>query len=234
MTECRTLIQGTRMRATLVDDCGAPVAGDCSTIVSDGFISVGMSDQVENGDDFKVKNAAGVFCVNQRSRPQLNWIEVTIDLCNVMPELLSLLSGSPLVYDDATPTPNAVGFGTDSDAYASANFALEVWTNIGRAKGVPVCSGGTARYGYLLLPWLIEGTIDDVKIENGPVNFSIKAITAEGHDWGVGPYDVVLDRLGAASPLIDALPTTRHRHIQFTSLAPPAAECACQELILAS
>lgn len=233
MSECPTLIQGTRLRATLVDACGAPVAGPCSTIVTDGFISVAMSDQIESPDEFKVKSAGGTFCVNQRSQPLLNWIETTISLCQVNPELLNMLSGSPLVYDDAI-TPNAVGFGTDSDTYASASFALELWTNMGRVRGQAACAGGATRYGYLLLPWLIEGTIGDVTVENGPVNFSVKTITSEGNDWGVGPYDVVYDSLGVASPLLVAIPTTRHRHVQFTSLAPPAVVCGCQELVIVS
>ncbi len=234
MAECRTLIQGTRLRATLVDSCGAPVGGACSTIVTDGFISVAMTDNVESPDEFKVKNASGSFCVNQRSLPLLNWIETTISLCQVNPELLSMLSGSPLVMDDASPTPNAVGFQTDSAAYASASFALELWTNIGRARGSAACPPGGTRYGYMLLPWLIEGAIGDVTVENGPVNFTVTTITAEGNDWGVGPYDVLLDAASAPSPLLEALPTTTHRHMQYTSLAPPAVVCGCQELVLAS
>lgn len=233
MAECLTLIQGTRLRATLIDECGAPAGGASSTVVTDGFVSVSMTDNVESPDEFKVKNASGEFCVNQRSAPLLNWIETKISLCQVSPELLNLLSGSPLIYDDALVTPNAVGVGTDSDTYASATFALELWTRIGRGRGA-ACAGGATRYGYLLLPWLIEGTIGDVKVENGPVNFEITAITSDGNDWGVGPYNVVNTRLGVASPLLTPIPSTRHRHLQFTSLAPPAVHCGFQTLVLAS
>lgn len=234
MSECRTLIQGTRLRATLVDACGAAVGGDCSTIVTDGFISVAMTDNVEAPDEFKVKNASGAFCINQRSTPELNWIETTIILCEIMPELISFLTGSPLVYDDATPTPNAIGFGTDSDTYATASFALELWTNIGRRRGQAACPTGTTRYGYLLLPWLLEGTLSDTTIENAPSQWTINTITSDGNDWGVGPYDMQLDSGGNPSPLFEAIPTTRHRHMQFTDLAPPDSLCACQELVLAS
>lgn len=233
MSECPTLIQGTRLRATLVDACGAPIGGSCAQVVTDGFISVSMTDNVEAPDEFKVKNAGGSFCVNQRSQPQLNWIETAIALCQVNPELLNFLSGSPLVYDDA-PTPNAVGFGTDGSTYASASFALELWTNLGRVRGTAACPTGGTRYGYLLLPWLIEGTIGDVTVENGPVNFTINTITSEGNDWGVGPYDVIVDAAGNPSPLLEAIPVDRHRHLQLTSLAPPDSVCGCQELIIPS
>lgn len=233
MSECRTLIQGTRMRATLIDDCGAPVAGDCAQIVTSGFISVAMTDNVEAPDEFKLKAASGDFCLNQRSQPELNWLDVSIILCEVMPELIQFLTGSPLVYDDAD-TPAAIGFGTDSDSYATASAALELWTNLGRRRGESACAGGTTRYGYLLLPWLLEGTMADTTIENGPAQWTINTITADGNDWGVGPYDMQLDRDGNPSPLFEAIPSTRHRHMQFTDLAPPDAFCGCQELVLAS
>lgn len=233
MSECPVLLQGTHLRATRIDECGAPVGGADGQVVTEGFISVAMSDQVESPDEFKQKTAGGDFCLNQRSQPLLNWIQATIAVCGVDPSLFEMLSGSRLVYDDSTP-PLAVGVGTDSDTYASASFALELWTRIGRRRGGPACGPGGTRFGYLLLPWLLEGTIGDVTVENGPVNFTIVTITSEGNDWGVGPYDVILDRLGVASPLLEPIPTTRHRHMQFTSLAPPVAACGYQELVLAS
>lgn len=233
MSECPVLIQGTRLRATLIDECGAPVGGACSQIVTDGFVSVSMSDNIESPDEFKLKTAGGNFCLNQRSQPLLNYIETKVALCQVMPELFSFLTGAPLVYDDAV-SPVAVGFGTDSDSYASASVALEVWTNMGKVRGQQACATGGQRWGYLLLPWLIEGTIDDVTIENGPVSFTLTTITSDGNDWGVGPYDVVTDRFGASSPLLQAIPSTRHRHLQITGLEPPEAACSCQELIIPS
>lgn len=234
MSDCVTLIQGTRLRATLIDECGAPIGGACSQFVTDGFVSVAMTDNIEAPDEFKVKNAGGVFCVNQRSKPELNWIDTVITLCKVNPELFGFLTGSPLVYDDTSPTPIAVGFGTDSDQYATASLALELWTNLGKVRGAAACGAGGTQFGYLLLPWLIEGTLGDLTIENGPVSFVVTTITSEGNDWGTGPYDVVNDVNGDPSPLLAAIPTTRHRHLQLTSLAPPDSFCGCQELIIPS
>lgn len=233
MADSLVLIQGTRLRATLVDACGAPIGGASSTVVSKGFVKVSMTDNVEAPEEFKQKNAGGEYEINQRAKPLLNWLEVKVNLITVAPELLNMLTGAPLIYDDAIPTPNAVGVGTDSDTYASASFALEVWTNIGRSKA-EACIGGQARYGYLLLPWLLEGVIGDIAIENGPVSFDVSAVTSEGNDWGIGPYNVRKDRLGVPRPLLAPIPTTRHRQIQFTTLAPPAAVNGFQSLVLAS
>lgn len=233
MADSLVLIQGTRLRATLVDACGAPIGGAKSTVVSKGFVSVSMTDNVESPEEFKQKNAGGEYEINQRAKPLLNWIETKINLITVAPELLNMLTGSTLVYDDATPVQNATGVGTDEDTYASASFALEVWTNIGRSKS-EACVGGQVRYGYLLLPWLVEGAIGDITIENGPVSFDVTAVTSGGNDWGIGPYNVVKSRTGTSRPLFTPIPTNRHRHLQFTTLAPPAAINGFQPLVLTS
>lgn len=221
------------MRVTRLDgNCCSPVEGDCSTVVSSGFISVSMTDNIEPPDEFKQKNAAGEYCYPPvRTRPLLNWIEVEIQFCQVDPELFELVTGSPIVTDDASPEVNAIGFGTDNDTYATGRFALEVWTNLG---GDAACSADGARYGYLLLPCLKEGTFGDLTIENGPINFTVNAVTSGFNDWGVGPYDVILDAAGLPSPLLSALPTQRQRQWMLTQLAPPEASCGCQPLVIPS
>jgi hypothetical protein len=220
------------MRVTRLDNCGNPVEGECSTVVSEGFVSVSMTDNIEPPDEFKQKNAAGRYCYSPvRTDPLLNWIEVAIQFCEVDPELFEIVTASPIVIDDATPEPNAIGFGTDSDTYATARFGLEVWTNL---AGDAACSEDGERFGYLLLPFMKEGTWGDLTIENGPINFTVNGITAGGTPWGVGPYDVVLDAAGLPSPLLAAIPTTRHRQWMLTQLAPPEASCGCQPLVIPS
>lgn len=223
----RTTVQGKMIRATLVDECGEVVVGSCAYAVSRCFASVTMSDNVESGEEFKVKGADGLYCVSQRSLPLLNWIDVTITLLQVDPELVAILTGSPVVYDG---DGRAVGFQTTTDTFATASFALEVWTGIGRDPYGTPCSGEDTLYGYLLLPWLVEGATGEWTIENGAANLVINAITANGNQWGTGPYDVVKTALGAASPLLEELPTTAHRHLQWTEVAPPAAVSGCQTL----
>ncbi len=228
---CHNPIQGTTMRVTRLDNCGAPVEGDCSTVVSEGFISVAMTDNIEPPDEFKQKNAQGRYCFPPvRTDPLLNWIETSIQFCQVDPELFEMVTGSPIITDDSTPV-DAIGFATDSDSYATAKFALEVWTNL---AGDAACDVNGERFGYLLLPFLKEGTFGEVTIENGPVNFTVNTITKEGTQWGVGPYDVILDVDGNPSPLLSAIPSTRHRQWMLTRLAPPAASCGCQALVIPS
>jgi hypothetical protein len=215
------------IRATLVDACGEVVPGECAYVTSRCFASVSMSDNTEAGEEFKVKAADGLYCTNQRSRPLLNWIELTITLLQVDPELVSLVTGSPVVYDG---NGVAVGFQTTTEHFATASFALEVWTGIGKDPYGTPCSGESELFGYLLLPWIVEGSTGEVTVENGAASLTINAITSNGNQWGTGPYDVVKTSLGAASPLLEPLETNVHRHMQWTEVPPPAAVAGCQVL----
>lgn len=224
---CMAPIQGTTMRVQAVDSCGTPKVGSCVSAVSTGFVSVEMQDQVENGQEIVVTNAAGLLCVNEKSLKQLKWIEVTITFCNVDPELFNLVTGSTLVLNDAA-SPSAVGFQTRTSNYATGSFALEVWTNMSQAQCVTVGTFSLVPYGYFLLPNIVEGTVQDLKIENGAVSFSVQGRTKQGTNWGTGPKNVLANMTtGASEKLLVALPNDTHRHLQWTYLAPPAASCGC-------
>jgi len=224
---CQAPIQGTTMRVQTVDGCGTPLVGSCVSAVSAGFVSVEMQDQVESGTEITVANAAGILVVNEKSKKQLKWIEVTITFANVDPELFNLITGSTLVLDDSA-TPRAVGFQTRTSNYAAGNFALEVWTNMSAAQCVTVGTFSLVPYGYFLLPYIVEGTVQDLKIENGAVSFAVQGRTKQGTNWGTGPKNVLANMTtGAAEKLLVALPNDVHRHLQWTYLAPPAPSCGC-------
>ena len=231
---CMKPVGGTRMRLTKVDECGVPLTGPGScSIVSKGFVSVARTAQFADPDEFLVKNAGGEICLNERSAPTFQWYNFEITFCEVDPEIVNLLTGSPLVMDDAT-TPRAVGFRTREGANVNANVALELWTRMGGRN----CSGGQAQYGYYLAPLIVEGYVGDLTFENGPASFVVTGARSKGGGgWGVGPYDVVNATAGTPgpSPLLQPMTDLDHDHFQMTTLAPPAvpAECGCVELAAA-
>jgi len=224
---CQAPIQGTTFRVQSVNSCGTPLTGSCVSATSSGFVSVEMQDQVESGQEIVVTNAQGQLCVNEKSPKQLKWIEVTITFCNVDPELFNLVTGSTLVLNDAA-TPAAVGFQTRTSNYAAGAFGLEVWTNISQAQCATLGTFSLVPYGYFLLPNVVEGTVGDLKIENGAVSFTVQGRTKQGTNWGTGPKNVLANMTtGAAEKLLVALPSDTHRHLQWTYLAPPTPSCGC-------
>ena len=226
---CYTPFKIPRVRATLLSSCGVPVTG-CSTVVTDGIISVEMTKEYEDREEFFVKNGDGVFCVRETNPPVLKWINLVLTFCNVDPELVNIMSAEPLVYDDAE-VPRATGFSTQEGSAANANFALEGWTRIS-GSGVS-CTGGQ-EYGYVLFPWVAEGTIGDLTLENGAANFVLNARTKAQSPWGLGPYMVDYSDNPAGSttqiPLLTPILSTQHHRMFLTRLAPPTAVCGCQTL----
>lgn len=193
-SKCFSLVRGRVMRVTRLDGCGAKVLGPDSTVISDGFITVGLSAQTDEGTTISVTNAAGRICILDEPCPTFTGYELAIEFCGVNPDLYRLLTGQPMV-TDSQATPQGVGFRMNSgiDACASG-FALEVWSNVPTAACAP---GSGASYGYFLVPFVKGGIISDFTIGNDAVNFSLAgAKSKDGSAWGVGPYNVVLGATG--------------------------------------
>lgn len=230
-SRCYTPFKVPRVRVTTVDvSCGQAVTGSCATVVSDGIISIAMTKQYEEREEFFVKNGDGIFCVRETTPPQLKWINLVLTFCNVDPELVNIVSAEPIVYDDAD-SPRATGYSTQEGSAALASFALEGWTRI--SGGDVPCTGGV-EYGYVLFPWVAEGTVGDVTLENGVANFVVNARTKSGSLWGTGPYFVDLsDASGTLDnpiALLTPILSTQHHRMFLTRMAPPASSCGCQPL----
>ena len=65
-----SLVRGFAMRATRLDGCGRPVLGPDSVIASDGFITVGLTANIEEGEEISQTNAAGKLCITDKPQPR--------------------------------------------------------------------------------------------------------------------------------------------------------------------
>lgn len=226
---CYTPWKVPRVRVTKLNSCGLPVTG-CSTVVSDGIISIEMTKEYEDREEFFVKNGDGVFCVKATNPPILKWINLTLTFCNVDPEMVNIVSGNSMVADDAS-SPSNTGYNEEEGAAALANFAFEAWTRL--APGTVSCTGGQ-EYGYFLWPWVMEGTIGDVTYENGAANFTLSARTSANALWGNGVYYVDYSDNPAGSTtniaLLTPILSTQHMRTFITRKAPPTASCGCSTL----
>ncbi len=223
---CDSFLQGLRLRATRLDECGQVVDGECGFVVTKGFISVAVTLNQTDPTEIAQVLADGTRCYFKQTPAILNNISATIEFCEVDPELFEMLTGSPLVLDDLG---EAIGFTTDSETFALANAALELWTNLARNACGTV---GGRRWGYYLLPWLTGGTVSKPTFENGSANFTLTdAFTVDGNQWGVGPYNIQLDSLGVESPLFEPLASTAHDLLYKVNVEPPTPVCGCQTLV---
>lgn len=216
-TQCFNVVRGRRVRITQLDTCGIPVSGGAGAfVVSSGFIQVTLAPDTEKGDEYVQKNANGDLCVNERAQDMLKRLAVTIDWCQVDPDIINLITGFPL----ETSGLNTVGFRIQEGRF-NTRWALELWVGLGDED----CS--TSGYGYVLVPRITGATLGDVKVENSVVSFQTAGYTEKNPGWGVGPFNVIGS---PATPLTVPMGATQHALIRTTTVAPPAAACGRQVL----
>lgn len=217
-------IRGKRMRLTRLSDSLTPVVGTATTGVSDGFVSVKITPEYDDGDKIQLKNANGDYCINEIPTPVLTGVGAEIQFCGVNADYLSMITNFDTVLDFETA---AVGLRMSGGVEVTGGYALEVWTGLS--------GGGGSEFGYLLLPALKGGKIGEFTIENGNATFTVTSNSSEGSKWGTGPYMVVgSGTLGATpSKLLTAIGAKDHIHLQRTTLAPPAVVDGLVELAAA-
>ena len=217
------LVRGRTMRVTQTDGCCTPAWGaEDGMVVTDGFVSVALTANINEPEEIIITNANGKTCVRDAGCAEFQGYSVEITFCEVTPCLFSLVTGQPSVVNAAG---EIVGFRMNSAVSGcDSGFALEVW------MGVPgvACQSEQGGYGYLLLPCLQGGVIGDFTIENAAITFTVTgANTKAGNGWGVGPYAVVEDALGVAAPLPSPLDPDDHLYVSFTGIAPPEETDGC-------
>lgn len=220
-THCFTPLLGKRMRVTRLSDCGAPLADATANafVVTDGFISVTLGSEVEDGTEIIQRNAAGNICVNERQASSFKRFTVELTLCGVNPSLLTFISNVEAYEDYAG---DVAGF-TVAEGAITNRWALELWTGLA-GQG---CAGANEASGYILLPNIKAGVLGNIEVNGeNAVNASITgAITVGGNSWGTGPYQVVYDGANQPAVLPTALDPYDHLLMIDTALALPPMSC---------
>lgn len=227
------------MRVTKLDSCCSPVNDPCAIVVTDGFISVVVTQEIEAAQEIIVKNAADKICVYDPGCDSLKDLTVVLTLCKINPELISIMTGQSVVLDY---NGNAVGTRRSTDLACDRRFAIETWTQVPGTA----CGGNPPQkqYGYFLLPCVRAATISgDITIDGAnAVSVELTAKTTIPSLWGSGPengtsplanYDVVaVDALNTPGHLLVPIGSTDHDHMQTTTIAPPAipSNCGCVAL----
>lgn len=226
-SKCFSLVRGRAMRVTRLDGCGARVLGPDSQVTSDGFISIALTANTDEGETISITNAAGKVCILDEPCPTFTGYGVEVEFCGVDPALIDLLTGQPIVLDAAGELGVGFRMNTAIDA-CDSGFALEVWSNVPAAACDP--GSGTA-YGYFLIPFLKAGIIGDFTIANDAVNFTMTGSNSkDGSGWGVGPYDVTRDESNLPGPLNLAIDANDHLHVELVTVAPPEPSCGAVAL----
>ncbi len=216
---CMIPLLGKMIRVTPQDSCGS-VPTDANYVATDGFVSITLSSEVEDGAEIIVKKANGSLCVNEKRANSFKRFTVELHFCGVNPALLGIVSNANPYVNAAGDT---IGFSVP-EGEIDKFFSLELWTGLtGQACG----EGVDEASGYVLLPLVVAGVLGNIEITgDAAIDFSITgAYTKGGNAWGVGPYDVVKDETGTAGPLDPGVDPFDHLLMIDTGLTPPPSSC---------
>lgn len=221
------VVRGKRLRATRVDRCGLPQAGEGSSLVTSGFVSVTYAPNMEDGENLTQKNADGRNCVVDRTEPEMNWVDVTAVLCEVDVELLAMMTNMPQVLDYAN-RPTGIRLAKTLDV--KTGVAFEVWSGTaGDECDTPLDDSildleePLVNYGYWLAPAIVEGTIGEIEIAASVATFTLTGRAVSAPRWGRGPYDVIAqDASNTAGRLLEPIRKDEFVHVDMTTIAPPA------------
>lgn len=224
-------LKAAAMRLTLLDSCGVPSVTSCAMFSSKNLISIEQAGEPLDETEFPLVNADGDLEEYSTDPSRLKYLTADIIVSKAVPTLVGWMTGDDVIHDNAA-TPSAVGWRTQANSSTLSNFALEIWT---RLAGESSCSGAAA-YGYVLWPWLYNGTMYEIKHENGLSELKISAKSRTGSPWGTGPYSVNLSKavatLGQPMGLFEAvLAADDHRIFQRTELAPPVQSVNCGPVV---
>lgn len=225
-------LKAAAMRITALDACGVPLTTSCAMFASKNLISVEQGGETLDATEFPLVNANGDLEEYSTDAERLKYLNLDIIVSKAVPELVGWMTAEDVITDNAA-TPSSVGWHTQTNSSALANFALELWT---RLAGESACSGGTQAYGYILYPWLVNGTMRELKVANELSELKISAKTKTGSPWGTGPYSVnksmAVATLGQPMGLFEAINASEdHRILQRTTMAPPLMSTNCGPVV---
>lgn len=204
-------IKARLMRVIRLNECGVPVSGAGSLIVTKGFISIEVAPEYEDGEEIIVRNADGDLCVNEKDPNSLKRVGLTFTLCQVDPDLIAITAGERVLTTGSAPaTGTGVAFG---EGALTARYSVEVWQPM---AGQGACDiSGNPQYMYWAFPNVGNTKIGSMTFEQAALNFNFVSDTkAAAPQWGDGP----------TSPpyLPSALQADEHFAFNITTVPPPA------------
>lgn len=216
----QTLIRGRTARFTLLDQCGAFIATPTKTsYVTDGFITVKTTKNMDHGTDINLRGANDVVQVFQPGQASLLNMSIDIELIKVSPSVLTMLGGpgDPSVVDWQT---TIVGWEEKAGVLLTQNFGMEIWT----ATAGAACVAGGSIYGYMLYPLIGQGWIEFADITPSNISVTVHGLSFGNPNWLRGPstyLPVAADAINTPAKLLVNVDPNAHRHFELTPIPPP-------------
>ncbi len=183
---CPKSVRALALRLTRQDDCGAPIPEGTpnSRIATSAFVSLGMSPDIEAGEEIIVKNASGAICIQDQDCDRVKGFNLTLMLCGVPMPVLEMLIGVDLLLDPLVPTDVIGGVIPDRNTSLACDdtVQLDLWSK-NAEKGD---CGPTQRNTYIrwaivkALKWQLSG---DITFSNTALEFELTGYAENNPLW---------------------------------------------------
>lgn len=132
-------------RVALIDACtNVPTAGASNGYAFGGITAVTWEPQIEDGETTTVKDMCGNICVRDLQCDQTVGYNVEITLCRPDNELVSLVTGEPVILDGEG---NTIGYFQLDDSNCAPFVALELFEKLPESA----CTDGV-KYRRIIFP----------------------------------------------------------------------------------
>jgi hypothetical protein len=189
---CFTPILAVRLRACLLDDTGAPLAGADSVVVTDALINIGYSVVLKAGADLEQDNGGGEVCATYQGDDEIKFVNLKL-------ELISLLTGATLVEVAGITRGFAI---PTVGAKLSRRASIEAWAIAQDGDEQALLNGNPMFYRYIFprTSW----TLGDQTLENKIGTVPLVGKGRANSQFGDGPAnDLPWDAYTSAMGIFD-------------------------------
>jgi len=188
-----------RMRATLLDDLGNVANVTNNSWTSGHLVSVGISPDIETGDEGTLKNGCGTTEASFADNDEVKRYNVTIVDARDEPGLRAMMLGLDLIMDGSDVIGTSAVDQTDDD-FEPARVALEFWLKLYDSDS----QDQTRPWQYINFPGTYSWVPQDIEIG---ADFSTPGFAGKSFKnelWGDGPYgDITWDPAGQLGPVFN-------------------------------
>lgn len=175
-------------RIALLEESGSPDTGADNGYVTNATISAAIAVTLEDGLDLTQKNGCDAICATLVTPDKIKAAEVTLQLCQLDFQLMSLLLG----WDTFSSSGNVVGFQVGSINDSPPALSLEIWTKAwdGAQQAVPAFTSPDAAYVHFVFPFT-RWTLGDSEItgEDFTIWEVVGTATENSRITTNGPFD---------------------------------------------
>ena len=202
------------IRITTVDAVGNVVGLTDNSYVSDKAVSIGLSPNIEAGNNFSLRNGCGCSLARFKANDVFNWFEFAFADGALEPEMMALMLGAETIVDGVDVVglafPGALDCNDDEPA-----VALEFWTKhiVGSAQDA------TLPWVHWVFPKTVWQLGDNTAEEDFMSN-ALNGFSRTNENWGDGPY-------GDGPP--DSQDISEGGYWK-TDVDPPTAACAAADV----